>query len=90
MVVVNTSMPEHLKYIPEISHFFCWADAFLLFLKIFPASLEQKAFPFIIFFNGSKSYIQISNFIQVNVLLHSEVNCLKVLGGEGVGKPGEA
>lgn len=50
VVVVITSMPKHLKHIPAISHFFCWAEAFLLFLIFFPASLEQKAFPFIFFF----------------------------------------
>lgn len=92
MVVVNTSMPKHLKHILAISHFFCWADAFLLFLNFFPCLFRTKGISFYSFFFKGKqeSYIQISNFIQVNALLHSEVNCLKVLGGEGVGKPGEA
>lgn len=32
--------------------------------------------------------MQISNFVEVNALLHPKVNCLKVLGGKGVGKQG--
>lgn len=56
-VVVNTSMPKHLKQIPAISHFSCWAEAFLLFLKIFPCLFEQKAFAFFLYFNGSKRII---------------------------------
>lgn len=54
VVVVITSMPKHLKHIPAISHFFCWAEAFLLFLIFFPASLEQKAFPFIFFLMAAR------------------------------------
>lgn len=42
MVVVNTSMPKHLKQIPAISHFSCWAEAFLLFLKNFPCLFRTK------------------------------------------------